>query len=159
MERVCLPPSSFQNIYFALKFCMRFNRGRFTYYHSSSYICFFNTSQKDSNIVWLLRSKIFLNISTPVTVDLSFSFYSNNINFITSICNTCLNSSGCDRSSTGYRKTSSTGIRKSLSTSLWGNSIHLSTSSINLRIVSTHFCSPLSAPSADPRITGVLSPS
>ena len=55
--------------------------------------------------------------------------------------------------------TSSIGIKKSLSTSRFGNSIHVSTAFINSITVSTHFCSPLRAPRADPAITGPLSPS
>ena len=55
--------------------------------------------------------------------------------------------------------TSSTGISASFSTSRFGSSIHPSTSFIKLSTVSTHFCSPLRAPRAEPRTTGVLSPS
>ena len=56
-------------------------------------------------------------------------------------------------------KTSSTGIKKSFSTSRLGSSIQVSTSSINFITESTHFCSPLRAPRADPKTTGELSPS
>ena len=55
--------------------------------------------------------------------------------------------------------TSSTGIKNGFSTSRTGNSIQLSTASINSIIVATHFGSPFNPPKAEPWITGPLSPS
>ncbi len=55
--------------------------------------------------------------------------------------------------------TSSTAIRNGLSMSRCGSGMWLSTASIRFATDSTHFSSPLSAPSAEPWITGMLSPS
>ena len=55
-------------------------------------------------------------------------------------------------------KISSIGIANGLSTSRTGCGMFLSTASINSSIDFSHFASPFSAPSADPRITGIVSP-
>ena len=55
-------------------------------------------------------------------------------------------------------KISSIGIANGLSTSRTGSGMFLSTASINSSIDFSHFSSPFSAPSAEPRITGIVSP-
>ena len=55
--------------------------------------------------------------------------------------------------------TSSTGIRNGFSLSRGGSGIQLSTASINSITFSSHLASPFNAPSAEPKMIGVLSPS
>ena len=55
-------------------------------------------------------------------------------------------------------KISSIGIRKGWSTARSGRGTYLSTASISSSILASHFGSPFSAPSAEPRITGTSSP-
>jgi len=106
------------------------------------------------------RSKILRNISTPVQVDFIFSS-------LKPMMSTSLPVLITPRSirpvATVPRpvivNTSSTDIRNGFSTSRGGIGIQLSTAAISSRTVSTHFGSPFNAPSAEPRITGVLSPS
>ena len=106
------------------------------------------------------RSKIFLNISTPVTVDFNFSAPIPMMSTSSPVLNTPVSIRPVATVPRPViENTSSTGINASLSTSRFGSSIQASTSDINFNTVSTHFCSPFRAPRAEPRTTGVLSPS
>ena len=105
-------------------------------------------------------SNIFLNISTPVIVEESFSAPIPMISTASPVFATPVSILPVATVPLPViEKTSSIGIKKSLSTSLLGNSIQVSTASINSVTVFTHFSSPFKAPSADPNTTGPLSPS
>ena len=58
----------------------------------------------------------------------------------------------------GLQRTPAIGIRNGRSTARSGCGTYLSTASISSSILASHCASPLSAPSAEPRMMGVSSP-
>ena len=105
-------------------------------------------------------SNIFLNISTPVTVEDNFSAPIPIISTVSPVFATPVSILPVATVPLPVIvNTSSIGIKKGFSFSLTGSGIQASTAAINSTIFGVHSASPFNPPKADPAITGVLSPS
>src|SRR6185437_7800499 len=157
---VCRPPSSFVNTYAsALNFvCGVIDPGLDNTCPRSTSSFSVPRSSNPTLSPAIPSSSSFRNISTPVTVFFivgrkpTISISSPTFTLPRSI----LPVTTVPRPE--IEKMSSIGIANGLSTSRCGNGMFLSTASIKSRIDFSHFASPSSAFSADPRITGSVSP-
>ena len=104
----------------------------------------------------LPSSRIFLNISTPVTVDFIFSSLNPTISTSSPVLTIPVSIAPVATVPLPViENTSSTDIKKALASSLTGVSIHVSTVFINSMTESIPDCSPFRAAKAEPLMIGV----